>query len=101
MISELLEKAKDTYIPSIGSHTPHQQNMMRRTHLDDMMGRSVIIEGINENRGENLVDLMLVISDALDIHLYDGEISQARRIGRYRNNLKPRPIKVTFIGEIK
>ena len=100
-INDLLEKAKDAFVPQSEAEAAHRQNTMIRTHIDDVMRRSVIIEGIQENRGEDLVDLMLQISDALDIHLYAGEISQAWRIGRYSIGTHPRPVKITFIGEIK
>ena len=39
----------------------------RRTHIDDMMR---VIEGVSENRGEDLLGLKLDISDYLDIRLY-------------------------------
>ena len=100
-INDLFIKAQTTFTPPQHTDSARQTEMMQRTHLDDMMRRSVIIEGVYENRGENLLDLMVQIADTLGIHLYEGEISQARRIGRYKNDMKPRPIKVTFIGEIK
>ena len=72
-----------------------------RTHMDDIMRRSILIEGVAEKRGEDLKELILDISDRLDINLYIGEISQIRRVGQYNREQKPRPIRVTFIGEIK
>ena len=100
-IKEMLSNAQETFLSTSRDANPSLLDPMRRTHLDDMMRRSVIIEGIQENRGEDLVELILEISDALDIELYAGEISQARRIGRYKTGIHSRPIKVTFIGEIK
>ena len=67
-----------------------------------MMRRSIIIEGVVENRGEDLIDFVVDMADTLNITFYSGEISQIRRIGQYtRNSLQPRPIKVTFTGERK
>ena len=100
-ITELLGKAQSSFCQQKCADSSHLHNMTRRTHLDDMMRRSVIIEGIHENRSEDLTDVMLQIADVLDIHIYEGEISQARRLGQYKSDLQPRPVKITFIGEIK
>ena len=86
----------------MGEMNLEEQDRLRRTHLDDMMRRSIVVEGVAERKGEDLTDLICDIAGVLNIHLYIGEISQVRRIGRYtRNQMQPRPIKVTFVGEIK
>ena len=73
-----------------------------RTHQDDIMRRSIILEGVPEARDEYLMNVILNLGEELEITLRPCEVSQIRRVGIFKRSLrKPRPVRVTFVGEIK
>ena len=92
------------HTPKVNDETRgmNAQSQTERTHQDDMMRKSIILEGVPEQKDEYLLNVILNISMELDIDLFPCEVSQIRRVGPYKREARrPRPVRVTFIGEIK
>lgn len=59
--------------------------------------KDLIIHGIRENQGENLSDKALhMLNTDLELDLPSETIVSAQRLGRVREDNKPRPIRITF-----
>ena len=77
-------------VNDITAETEREEQYSRRNCL--------LIHGISENKNENTDVLAMEVTDnKMDIKITDNDIDRTHRIGKPKNNGKPKPVIIKFI----
>ena len=79
------------------SHMTYAQAASSRPQSSEPQERSIILEGVHEQQGEDLDRIVFDVAAEMYLPLHDWEVNRIERLGSMRHDRKwPRPIRVEF-----